>query len=83
MCKIVTGNFFTAAGDLLAQLGIGGAAAGHGGPAEEQEAKAAATPAAGRPVDWARTARLCAETSAFGTPAAHYWWVPWLALLRA
>ncbi|GLC34774.1 hypothetical protein PLESTM_000238600 [Pleodorina starrii] len=68
ICKIVTGNFFTVAGDMLAQLGLGGAG-GHGG-----DAPAAPTSAGGRRhVDWWRTGRLCLETSAFGTPLAHWW----------
>ncbi|KXZ53269.1 hypothetical protein GPECTOR_7g1163 [Gonium pectorale] len=71
VCKIVTGNFFTVAGDMLAQVGLGGAG-GHGG---EQPAAAPAAAAAGtrRRVDWARTGRLCLETSAVGTPLGHWW----------
>eukprot|EP00198_Chlamydomonas_reinhardtii_P004766 XP_001694102.1 predicted protein [Chlamydomonas reinhardtii] len=76
MCKIVTGNFFTVAGDMLAQLACGGGGGGHGAPeAVEPEAATAAGAAADgrRRVDWARTARLCTETSLVGTPLAHFW----------
>ncbi|KAG2433863.1 hypothetical protein HXX76_008217 [Chlamydomonas incerta] len=73
MCKIVTGNFFTVAGDMLAQLGCG-SGGGHGAPeAAEPSATAAASAGGRRRVDWARTARLCTETSLVGTPLAHWW----------
>ncbi|GLC34763.1 hypothetical protein PLESTB_001161000 [Pleodorina starrii] len=68
VCKVVTGNFFTVAGDMLAQLGLGGAG-GHGGDAPA----APASTGGRRHVDWWRTGRLCLETSAFGTPLAHWW----------
>ncbi|KAG2446468.1 hypothetical protein HYH02_008459 [Chlamydomonas schloesseri] len=76
LCKIVTGNFFTIAGDMLAQLGCAGGGGGHGAPEASADASAAtATAAAGgrRHVNWARTTRLCLETSLVGTPMAHYW----------
>ncbi|KAG2484417.1 hypothetical protein HYH03_016831 [Edaphochlamys debaryana] len=69
MCKIVTGNFFTIAGDMLAQLGTGG-----GGHGDTGDASATAASAGGRKkVDFMRTARLCIETSALGTPLGHWW----------
>ncbi|PNH11750.1 hypothetical protein TSOC_001392 [Tetrabaena socialis] len=64
-CKVVTGNFFTIAGDMLAQLGnIGG---GHGG------GSSAAAAGGRKRVDLMRTLRLCLETSLLGTPLAHFW----------
>ncbi len=68
LCKIVTGNFFTVAGDMLAQLGTrscGGG--GHGGDASSSSGSPK------RSVDWMRTLRLCVETSAVGTPLGHWW----------
>ncbi|KAG2446470.1 hypothetical protein HYH02_008461 [Chlamydomonas schloesseri] len=76
LCKIVTGNFFTIAGDMLAQLGCAGGGGGHGAPEVSADASAATgTAAAGgrRHVNWARTTRLCLETSLVGTPLAHWW----------
>ncbi len=81
LCKIVTGNFFTIAGDMLAQLGCGGCGGGGGHGAPEASTDSTATSGAGSAaaagarlhVDWARTARLCLETSLVGTPMAHYW----------
>ncbi|GLI61478.1 hypothetical protein VaNZ11_003875 [Volvox africanus] len=73
-CKVVTGNLFTVTGDMLAQLGLCGGHDGHGGEAADG---ACATPSTAsnnrRKVDWMRTGRLCLETSAFGTPLAHWW----------
>jgi hypothetical protein len=70
LCKVVTGNFFTVAGDMLAQLGLGGAGA-HGGCEPPDSGVGGGT--LRRRLDLARTARLCLETSAIGTPLAHWW----------
>ncbi|GIL73600.1 hypothetical protein Vretimale_5152 [Volvox reticuliferus] len=78
ICKIVTGNFFTIAGDMLAQLGLGGDGGDHGGKAGSTQVagtnKYFSTSSGGRrKADLMRTGRLCLETSAIGTPLGHWW----------
>ncbi|GIL49504.1 hypothetical protein Vafri_5834, partial [Volvox africanus] len=87
ICKVVTGNFFTVAGDMLAQLGLSGGGGGHGGEVELTQVTGAdksstisgggrhgvGVGVGGRKVDLMRTGRLCLETSAIGTPLGHWW----------
>ncbi|GIL54353.1 hypothetical protein Vafri_9919 [Volvox africanus] len=73
-CKVVTGNLFTVTGDMLAQLGLCGGHDGHGSEAADGVSTTPSTASnRRRKVDWMRTGRLCLETSAFGTPLAHWW----------